>query len=125
VYSKGIAAVLAAGARRIVAVSAVPAAPDHDKTFLERRLVHPLLYRFFGGSYDDMRRMESLLARSEAQWTVVRPPRLTNGPGTGTYRASSGRLRKASKISRADLAVALLDAARDASLTRQFLTVAH
>ncbi len=125
VYSQGIAAVLVAEARRIVAVSAVPAAPDEGKTFLERRLVHPLLGVFFGGGYADMRRMEELLTVSETEWTVLRPPRLTNGPAKGTYRKSTGHLSRPSSISRADLAAAMLAAVEDAGLVRQFVTVSY
>lgn len=125
VYSAGIQAVLASGARRIVAVSAVPAAPDESKTFVERRMMHPLLHVFFGGSYDDMRRMEALLETSDADWTVLRPPRLTNGPAKGTFRESTGHLKRPSSISRADLAAALVDAVARDDLVRKFVTVSY
>ena len=125
VYSDAIRSVLAAGARRIVAVSAVPAAPDQGKSLIERRLLHPLLHAFFGGSYDDMRRMETLLAGSDTQWTVLRPPRLTNGAATGQFRQSTERLARASSISRADLAAALLLAVDRMDFEREAVTVAY
>ncbi len=125
VYSGGIRGALACGAQRIVAVSAVPAAPNRCKTRVERRIVHPLLGVFFGGSYDDMRRMESLLADSDASWTVLRPPRLTNGPAKGAFRESTGRLRRPSSISRADLAAALLRSVDREDLVRKFVTVSY
>ena len=82
VYSQGTAAILAAmhdtGVRRFIGVTAAPVAPQAHKSPLERRIVHPLLQLFLGGQYDDMRRMEKLLAASDADWTVFRPPRLTN-----------------------------------------------
>src|SRR5699024_3889173 len=82
VYSRGTRAILAAmdeaGPHRFVGVSAAPIAPDAHKSGLERHVVHPLLHRFFGGGYDDMRVMEDLLAASECDWTVFRPPRLTD-----------------------------------------------
>jgi putative NADH-flavin reductase len=125
VYSDGIGAVLAGGAQRIVAVSAVPAAPDEFKTYFERHLVHPLLHLFFGGSYDDMRRMEGLLSASDTEWTVLRPPRLTNGVAKGTFRESTTQLRRPSSISRADLAAALLQSVEQDALVRKFVTVSY
>jgi putative NADH-flavin reductase len=110
---------------RVVDVSAVPAAPDASKTFAERRLVHPLLHVFFGGSYADMGRMEAILAGSDARWTVLRPPRLTNGPARGTYRQSTERLRRPSSISRADLAVALVLAVDREDFMRKAVTISY
>lgn len=129
VYSAGTAAVLAAmrntGVRRFVGITATPAGPDHQKSALDRHLVHPLLHRFFGGDYDDMRRMEDLLAASDREWTVFRPPRLTNRPSTGRYRtAVDAPLPRARTVSRADLAAAMLVAAQDATLVHRAVTIA-
>lgn len=129
VYSAGTAAVLTAmaeaGVRRFVAISAVPVAPDEQKNLFERRVLHPLLYRFFGGGYDDMRRMEDLLAASDRDWTVFRPPRLTNKLASGRYRtAVDAPLPRARSVSRADLAAAMLAAAQDPALTRHVVTIA-
>ena len=125
VYSDAVRSVLAAGVHRVVAVSAVPAAPDASKTLVERRLVHPLLHLFFGGSYADMRRMEALLAGSDALWTVLRPPRLTNGAARGTYRQSTERLPRPSSISRADLAAALVLAVDREDFVRKAVTISY
>lgn len=50
VYSAGAAAVVAAmheaGVRRFIGVSAVPAAPDEQKSPFSRYVVHPLLHQF-------------------------------------------------------------------------------
>ncbi len=66
VYSAGTTAVLAAmrdtGVRRFVGITAAPVGPDDQKSALDRHIVHALLHRFFGGDYDDMRRIEDLLA---------------------------------------------------------------
>jgi putative NADH-flavin reductase len=128
-YSASTAAVINAmnqvGVRRIVAVTAIPAEPDEIKTFMERHVVHPLLHVFFGGGYDDMIRMEYLLRNSDTDWTVVRPPRLTDARPTNQYRKSTdARLASAGKIPRADLAMALLDAITDQSTIGHAITVA-
>jgi putative NADH-flavin reductase len=129
VYSTGTAAVLDAmqerGVRRFLGISAVPAEPEDQKSTLERYLVHPLLHLFFGGGYDDMRRMEDLLAASDRDWTVFRPPYLTNGASTGRYRiAVDGPLPRARSVSRADLAAAMLAAVKDPALIGHAVTIA-
>lgn len=130
VYSDGTAAVIAAmsrhGVARLVAVSAAPVGPDAHQSVLERWVVYPLLRRFFGAGYDDMGRMERLLADSQVDWTVFRPPRLTNGPKTGRYRtAVDARLPHAWSLSRADLADAMLGAIDNTTLSRRAVAVAR
>jgi putative NADH-flavin reductase len=128
-YSASIAAVLEAmkqtGVRRIVGVTAIPAEPDEQKTFMERHVVHRLLHVFFGGGYEDMVRMEQLLRESELDWTIVRPPRLTDSQAREKYRkAIETRLSRAGKIPRSDLALAVLDTVSDSSLIGRAITVA-
>lgn len=128
-YSRGTAAILSAmagsGVSRLVAVSAAPVSPASEKTLLDRYLAHPLLDRVFSASYADMRAMEEVLARSQADWTVFRPPRLTNGP-SGTYRTAVGRpLSRAFTISRASLATAMLAGITDQALSRKAVAIAR
>jgi putative NADH-flavin reductase len=53
----------------------------------------------------DMAGMEKEIMQSDSDWTIVRPPRLTNGPATHAYRVADGRLPKGGVvISRADVA---------------------
>jgi len=57
--------------------------------------------------------MERVVMASGLEWTIARPPRLTNGPVTGRYRVENGRLPVASalaSISRADVAHFVLGA---------------
>jgi putative NADH-flavin reductase len=55
--------------------------------------------------YADLRRMEAIIKASSLDWTIIRPPQLTNGPVTGQYRtAVNAFLKNALKISRADVA---------------------
>jgi len=53
----------------------------------------------------DSAAMEKIFAESELDWTMVRPPELTNKSYTGRYRVREGHLpRFGFKISRADVA---------------------
>lgn len=129
VYSEGTANIMqdmrATGARRLLVISAVPASPPGEKSIFERYILHPILWRFFGPSYTDLRRMEAELRETaDVDWTIVRPPRLTDGGPTGRYRSAvDSRLAGAKRISRGDLAAALLTAAADKSLVRRVVTV--
>ena len=113
-YSEGISnalkAMKAASIDRIAVTSAAPVAPREAQPLLERRLLMPLLDRFFGATYEDMRRMERLLAESTVSWVALRPPRLIDRSGLGAYRVDAQRpLPRARSIRCPDLASALLD----------------
>jgi putative NADH-flavin reductase len=116
-----VAAMQATGVRRVVAVSAAPVAtvaspgrpdpPAHDpgEGLVMRRVLTPLLRATLRGVYDDLARMEDVLGASGLDWTVVRPPRLTDGPLTGAYRTALGQnLRRGLLVSRADVAHLML-----------------
>lgn len=60
---------------------------------------------FFPGVIVDASAMERVLEESNLDWTIVRPPRLTDKPYTGKYRVREGHLpRFGFTISRADVA---------------------
>ena len=119
VYSSGsgntLRAMAANGIGTLAVISAAPAGPRDEQPFLQRRVAMPILERFFGGAYDDMRRMETVLSGSESAWVALRPPRLVSRAPTGAYRIDQRPLRKARVLSFADLATALLDVIADAS----------
>ena len=116
-----VQAMAATGVRRIVVVSAAPVGtvpspgrpdpPGHDPGdgLLTRHLVMPLLVAALRDVYADLALMEDVLRASGLEWTVVRPPRLTDRPLTGGYRTARGRnLRRGFLVSRADVAHLML-----------------
>jgi putative NADH-flavin reductase len=113
VYSAGTANLLRAmdggRIRRLSVISAVPAGPWEQQPAPFRLLIGPILERFFGGAYADMRRMEQELERRrDVEWTCLRPPRLVTAPAAG-YRLDRRPLPRTRTLTRADLAAALLD----------------
>ena len=59
----------------------------------------------------DSARMEKAFAESGLDWTMVRPPELTNKPYTGKYRVREGHLPAFGfKVSRADVADYMIQA---------------
>jgi putative NADH-flavin reductase len=126
------------GVRRILVVSAAPNStvpspgrpnpPRHDpgEGFFMRNLFTPLVKVVLRQRYGDLALMEDLLRESELDWTVFRPPRLTNGPLTGRYRTAFGQnLRRGALISRADVADAMLTALDQPETIRQAIGIAY
>lgn len=103
------------GVRRLVAVSAHGAAESRDRSPYALAV-----WALQGHKMRDKERMERLIRESSVDWTIVRPPALTEGPYTGTYRAGTGLpVRLTSRISRADLAEFLLDEAVEGAYVRE------
>jgi putative NADH-flavin reductase len=130
VYSTGVTNTLAAmksnGAAKLAVISAVPAGPWEEQPLLQRRIALPILQRFFRATYDDMRRMETILQETaDVDWISLRPPRLVNKPPSGAYRLDTRPLRKARAITYGDLATALLDSLTCQDLYRHAAYVAN
>ncbi|GAA4664268.1 NAD(P)-binding oxidoreductase [Amycolatopsis dongchuanensis] len=110
-----ITAMRQAEVRRLLVVSNSGMHREGDGWFT-RLAVKPILIRMLREEYEDMRVMEERVVASGLDWTIVRPPRLTDGPHTGVIASSVGRnVRGSFTISRADLADYLLRLAEDGS----------
>ncbi len=73
----------------------------------------------------DMRVAEQEVRASDLDWTIVRPPRLTDKPATGNYRAEVERnVRRGVVIPRADLAAYILGILGDPKTIRKHIFVA-
>ncbi len=117
-----IAAMEATGVRRIVAVSAAPTStvavpgrrpnpPKHDPGDgpVMRYVLAPVVGRILRRHYLDLAIMEEDLRASGLEWTVVRPPLLTDKPPTGRYRRAYGRnIRGGFSVPRGDVADLML-----------------
>jgi putative NADH-flavin reductase len=133
-----VAAMQAAGARRIVVVSAAPVGtvpspgrpnpPKHDPGdgLIMRHLLNPAIKAALRKHYADLAQMEDILRASDLDWTAVRPPRLTDKPLTGTYRTAHGQnLRRGLVISRADVAHYMLRALQQLETIKQTIGIAN
>jgi putative NADH-flavin reductase len=107
VFSQGAENLLAAmaehGVRRLICITGIGAGDSEGHGgFLYDRIFKPLLLK---NIYEDKDRQEALIKASDADWTIVRPAFLTNGPLTGKYRVLTDLTGvTADKISRADVA---------------------
>ena len=101
-----------AGIRRVVVESVA---------FLFKNSIIPPAYflgrLFFPGIVTDASAMEDVLEKSGLDWTIARPPRLTDKPYTGRYRVREGSLPAFGfTISRADVAHFMLNTVESGSL---------
>jgi putative NADH-flavin reductase len=99
-----------AGVRRLLIVSVAGIHTKGDDPFT-RFVVKPILGRILRHSFADVRQMERLVRNSGLDWTLVCPPRLTNGKRSGKVRSNAERnVRGGFTIARADVAAYLLSA---------------
>jgi putative NADH-flavin reductase len=106
VYSQGIANIMQAmqqaRLKRLLCISATGLDPSR---LWMRLIAKPILWTLFRESYSDLVRMEAEVKRSNLDWTLVRPPRLTDGPHTGHYEFAINKHHpRGFIISRADVA---------------------
>jgi len=111
-----------AGVRRLVTVS-VSAIEGH-RPWILINLVRWILRK----TYADVAAMKQLVTSSGLDWTIVRPPYLSNGPTTGRVRSQAGGKDLAHgpyHISRRDLAATLLNLAEDSRHVGEVLLVSE
>jgi putative NADH-flavin reductase len=142
IASRGTRAIVdamqATGARRIVVVSAAPVGtvpspgrpnpPKHDPGdgFFMRHLGAPFAGAMFGAHYADLALMEDNLRDSGLDWTISRPPKLTDKRLTGDYRTAYGQnIRGGFSVSRADVAHHMLRVLDQPETIKQVIGIAH
>jgi putative NADH-flavin reductase len=110
-----------AGVRRVIVESVA---------FLFKDSIFPPAYLlgrvFFSGTVADASAMERIFANTDLEWTMVRPPQLTDKPYTGKYRVREGHLPSFGlKISRADVADLMIKLAENHSSIRKVVGIAN
>jgi putative NADH-flavin reductase len=120
-----IGAMQKTGVRRLMTVSGSIVA-DEGEGVLMRYLVKPAVRATaLRHVCADMRRAEEEVRDSGLDWTIMRPPRLTDKPAVGTYRtAIDSNLRRGLTISRADLAACMLGRLDDPAAAGRHLGIA-
>lgn len=122
VYSDGItnivAGMRAAGIKRLACVSSSAVAPHPEPLggFFFEKVIQPYVVNKLGRTlYDDMRRMENIVAASDLAWTIVRPSGLFEAKAASAYEVAVDHIGHRF-TARIDLADCLL---------RQVLTDTH
>jgi putative NADH-flavin reductase len=118
-----MAAMTRTGTRRLLVVSNSGMFREGDGFFV-RTLVKPVVGRVLRQPWADMAAMEELVIGSELDWTIVRPPRLTDGELTGSVRSKIGANPRGFTVARADVADFLLRAVDDDTYRRWPVAIA-
>ena len=81
---------------------------------------------FFRQIVDDAAEMESIVQKSGLDWTLVRPPRLTDQPKRGRFRVREGHLPGFGfTISRADVAAFMLKTVESGAFVHKIVGVSN
>ena len=115
------AAMRKAGVKRVVVESVAFLFKDSiiPPAYLLGRLLFP-------GIVADASGMEELFQNSGLEWTIARPPELTDKPYTGKYRVREGHLpRFGFNISRSDVADFMIKAAENRSLLGKIVGISN
>ena len=133
-----VEAMQATGARRLIVVSAAPIGtvpspgrpnpPKHDPGdgFFMRHLGARFARAMYRAHYEDLAIMEDVVRESGLDWTISRPPRLTDKPLTGAYRTAYGQnLRGGTSVSRADVAHHMLRMISQPATIKQVVGIAN
>lgn len=129
VYSEGVLNMIKAmqknGVQRIFCVSASAVVTSPRLSF-PLRIMTKLLQKILRNMYSDLLKMEQVIKQTNFDWTVVRPPRLTNGKLKGEYKfAMNEWLPRCLSISRADVAHFMLHHIDDRSTYKSIIELAY
>jgi putative NADH-flavin reductase len=113
------------GVRRLLEVSGSVVTDDGESPYL-RYLLKPLARRtFLRHVCADMRAGEDQIRHSNLDWTIFRPPSLTDRPPRGTYRMAVDRsVPHAFSLPRADLAACMLTQLDDPAAVHRHIFIA-
>lgn len=114
-----------AGVRRVLVVSASGPYTEKDDDLVTRALAKPLVRLFLRDNFADTENMEQVIRSSGLDWTIVRPPRLTDKPHTGRYRTGYDGVRGGYTVARADVADCLLSLIGRTESVGRAVTVAN
>lgn len=106
-----LAAMQQEGVRRLIVLGASGVWPGASRRLsAPMQLVARLLDRtILKKPFQAQRSMQMRIQASDAEWTIVQPPRLLNKPGTGNYRVDGEALpANGTTIARADVATFML-----------------
>ncbi len=104
-----VAAMDVEGIRRFVGVSGAGVDARGDRKRTRDRLISAAMSTFGGAMVGDKAAELQVVADSDLEWTLVRPPRLTDGPASGDVEHDAHVSTRSTAITRADLAVFVAD----------------
>lgn len=108
-----------AGVTRFVGVSGAGIDLPGDEKSWSAKLISKVVRAVGGPAFEDKRTEHGVYAASGVTWTLVRPPRLTDGEATGRVEHHAHRSCRATSITRSDLAAFVADVVEQDLYPRQ------
>ncbi len=94
--------------------------------FYVRFVAKYIIQKLLKHAYADLRLMEQVIKASPTNWTIMRPPQLTNRPLTRHYRVAVNHfLKNCLKISRADVAYFIINHITDNTIYKATVEIAE
>lgn len=129
-YSQGnknlIELLKTANSKRVFFISASGLEVNPTHSLLIRLVTRFVLQKILRHMYADLWKMEAIVKQSGLDWTIMRPPQLTDKPLTGNYRFEINHfLSNGLKISRADLAHFILHNISNRQIMKATVEVAY
>ncbi|CAA9336730.1 MAG: hypothetical protein AVDCRST_MAG07-2499 [uncultured Frankineae bacterium] len=119
-----VTAMREAGVRRFVGVSGAGIDVPGDRKSRRDRVISALVRRLGGEAVRDKALEREAWVASGLDWTLVRAPRLVDGPATGRLEHSADRSPRRTSLPRADLAAFLADLVAERGYLQQAPLVA-
>jgi putative NADH-flavin reductase len=119
-----VRAMEASAVRRLIYLSFIGVRESRAAVGFVLRYIAPIPLRHEIADHEEK---ERLVVSSRLDWTIVRPPKLTNGPRTGTYRSGDDikTLVPVPMMSRADVADFMLREVSEGSFVRRKARLLH
>ena len=104
---------------RFVGISGAGIDVPGDRKGGRDKVVSFLIQKLGGAVVKDKPREYEVFAASALEWTLARPPRLQEGPASGSYYSDAHTPGRSTSIKRADLAAFLVDCVEKGLYVRQ------
>jgi putative NADH-flavin reductase len=121
--SKGMKNILAAmrkyGVRRLIISAGAGVDDPNDTPKLSNKAINLLLKLVARNVYKDMKGVVEIVRASDRDWTVVRVPRLVDGPKTGSVKVGYVGNGMGMQINRADMASFMLEQLQNDAYVRK------
>ena len=113
------------GVRRLVSLSSMGVGESRSNLGLFTRYV--IVPVFLRHAFADHEKQESVVRQSSLDWTIVRPPHLTDGPRLGVYKhgIQTGEREIQGNISRADVAHFMLNQLTEETYLRHEVGISY
>ncbi len=110
--------------KRLITQSAFGALESYKKLPFYYKIIHKLL---LGPMSKDKNIMEREVQKSNIDYTIIRPVRLTNGPAKGKFRTGDSNLRLGlnPRISRKDVALFIMDELENNEYIKKAVTITY